>query len=82
MNFKIRVVENIGEDSIENFGVPGTEINVVGGEFKDLLNYHWCKDGKCFQNIQEVNEYFNQDDGATWFNTVFELVEEKSNDKE
>jgi hypothetical protein len=79
MNFKIRVVDNIGEWSVESFGVPGTEFHIVDGRFTDLSNLHWENIFCPYNNIEVINKFFSEDD--EW-QTVFELVEEESNDKE
>ena len=71
-NCKIRVVENIGDWSVELFGNPGTEFDVSNGCFNDLENFKWTKDNELFKNIDETNKYFGESDH---FQTVFELVE-------
>ena len=78
-DFKIRVVENIGEESLGVFGEPGREFEVVNGEFYDLECDTWNNDGDVFENVGDINGYFGQQDS---FQTVFELVDEPCWDKE
>lgn len=75
MNFKIRVVENIGEDSQLTFGVPGTINEVTDGVLQDIEGFKWYGG---FGGLNDINEFFNQ----SYFKTVFELVEEEQDDKE
>ncbi len=76
-DFKIRVSKNIGECSIECFGEPGTEFEVLDGYFYDLQSNKWrITDNLPFENIDGVNEYFS---GEDTFKTVFELVVELHN---
>lgn len=82
MNFKIRVVENIGEDSIKSFGVPGTVHNVCYGKIVGDDDSSWTNDGKYYENIQEVNNHLGNRYRVEEWQTLFELVEEESNDKE
>ncbi len=74
MNFKIRVVENIGSWSKRLFGTPGTILVVTNGSFNDLDDFEWDYDDNPFSNIDEINEFFGEED--QW-NTIFELVVEQ-----
>lgn len=69
MNFKIRVVENIGTSSKITFGSPGITLEVENGTLIDTEKYRWQED---FENIKEINEYFKC--GIGLFETEFELV--------
>lgn len=71
-DFKIRVVKNIGESSIETFGKKGTLFYVSDGIFADMQGDLWG-DTRRFLNINDINNFF-LDEGE--FETVFELVEE------
>jgi len=71
-NFKIRVVENVGEDSIETFGEVGNELEVINGKLIDLDDDSWSGCGTGFEDIDDVNDWFS-DLGD--YGTVFELVE-------
>lgn len=73
MDFKIRVVENIGNWSEEIFGKAGTVLVVNNGEFFDLEGFLWNNDCEPFKNIEEINTLFNERD---FWQTEFELVEE------
>lgn len=72
MNFKIRVVENIGSDSVNAFGHVGNELSVQYGALEDLEGYEWNNCNSLLHDIEEVNEFFSEDDS---YQTVFELVE-------
>ena len=72
-SFKVRVVENIGVDSIECFGEVGNELDVIGGQLIDLEDDSWNGCGTGFEDIDDVNDWFS-DLGD--YGTVFELVEE------
>lgn len=67
MDFRIRVIENIGKDSEEQFGPPGTILDVVHGEIISLNGVIWG----CFENVQDINNYFSEKDE---YETVFTLV--------
>lgn len=73
MNGKIRVVENIGSDSEDTFGLDGSVLTVIGGEFMDIEGFPWNRDHTGFGSIEQVNEYFAT---ADEYQTVFELVED------
>jgi len=68
-NFRVRVVENIGCDSIECFGKVGTELNVIDNTLIDSEGFEWGS----LADINEVNEQFSRGD---CYDTVFELVEQ------
>ena len=70
---KIRVKENIGNDSKETFGEVGTLQNVENGKFDDLEGFTWSKNYDPFNDVDDINEYFSYKD---MFQTVFELAEE------
>lgn len=72
-DFEIRVVENIGEKSLNLFGEPGTELEVVGGWFRDSKGAYWDNEHDGFEDIDDIDYYFSQPDG---YQTVFELVED------
>jgi hypothetical protein len=74
MNFKIRVVENIGEYSEEIFGPVGFTHTVHKGGFHDLNGNKWSDGKKGFSNTDEINKYFAD---YACYNTVFALVEEE-----
>jgi len=71
-NFKVRVVENVGEDSADTFGEVGNEIEVIDGKLIDLDNDSWNGCGTGFKDIDDINVWFS-DLGD--YGTVFELVE-------
>lgn len=73
-NFKIRVVENIGEDSLNVFGEPGTIFCLINGTIRDLEGYLWRTD---FNNLDDVHKFFNGSAIDDCFATKFELVEEE-----
>lgn len=74
MNGKIRVVENIGSDSEDLFGEPGTVLTVIDGVFEDLEGYRWEDVGwSGYKDVDQINEQFSEEDE---YQTVFELVEE------
>lgn len=79
MNFKIRVVENIGQDSQSAFGPPVTVLEIKDGTFTDLEGYEWDNRGLLYLDISDIISHFrNQYPG--WYNTVFELVEEEQDE--
>jgi hypothetical protein len=81
MNFKIRVVENIGGDSQAAFGPPGTVLEIKDGTFTDLEGYEWDNKSLLYEDISDIISHFsNQYPG--WYSTAFELVEEEQDDKE
>jgi len=67
-NFKIRVVENIGEESINCFGEIGNELEVVNEKLEDLSGDVWI----ALRGVDGVNALFG--DADIW-QTVFELAE-------
>lgn len=74
MNGKIRVVENIGSDSEDTFGEPGTVLTVADGTFEDLDGFGWnYPDESGYEDVDQINEYFSEEDE---YRTVFELVED------
>lgn len=74
MNFKIRVVENIGCYSGTCIGPVGTIFNVVDGKLQDIMGYQWNNiDDTGFDNVKEINNYFTLVD---CYSTKYELVEE------
>lgn len=74
MNGKIRVVENIGSDSEDAFGEPGTVLTVADGTFEDLEGYEWKDvEWEGFEDIGQINDYFSDRDD---YQTKFELVED------
>lgn len=73
-NFKIRVVENIGEDSDRCVGPIGSIFEVKDGTFRDIQRFPWGNDEEGFSNISQINEYFSYAEG---YETEFELVEEE-----
>lgn len=73
MNGKIRVVENIGEESEDAFGLDGSVLTVNDGVFMDIEGFPWSRDRVGFENIKQVNEYFAT---ADEYQTKFELVED------
>jgi hypothetical protein len=73
MNFKIRVAENIGDDSIYTFGCPGTVLEVYNGTLEDIEGYVWCGE---FKTPDDIHKYFNKSPLDNRFETIFELVEE------
>lgn len=74
MNFKIKVVENIGSDSRVIFGDIGSIRAVTDGVLYDNDGFGWSNNGALFHNIEEVNAYFEDEDE---YQTVFELAEEQ-----
>jgi hypothetical protein len=77
VNFKIRVIDNIGFRSVETFGCIGTVINVVDGFIHDLRGHRWLKPHALsqYRNVEEINKAFTSP-VPMWFNTEFELVED------
>jgi hypothetical protein len=73
MNFKIRVVENIGAYSYRKFGSPGSILRVIDGVFKDKESSIWTNDGEKYNDPEDINKHFSEKD--EW-QTLFELVEE------
>lgn len=72
MNFKIRVVENLGVESKEAFGETGTILDVANGSLRDNEGFDWNNN---FKNICEIHDYFNNGK-LDWYKTKFELVED------
>ena len=73
MNFKVRVKENIGENSRECFGKPGTILEVKDGALYDIDGDGWKSDCGRFISVEEINNEF---DLGLSYDTEFELVEE------
>jgi hypothetical protein len=73
VNFKIRVVENIGVHSLFVFGEPGTVFEVLDGEFRDKKHHLWNQGGLKYRGFKEVDKDFSVIDE---FQTKFELVED------
>ena len=73
MNFKVRVKENIGENSRECFGKPGTILEVKDGVLYDIDGDDWKSDYDSFTSVEEINNEF---DLGLSYDTEFELVEE------
>ena len=71
MNFKVKVVANIGSDSAYFFGKVGTIHEVKNSILVDLLDNRWIAD-----NIEHINEKFGINGRMQ---TLFELVEEDYN---
>lgn len=67
MDFRIRVIENIGENSKEQFGPPDTILDVVAGEIRTLQGHIWGY----FTDIEDINSCFSDRDENE---TVFTLV--------
>lgn len=76
-NFKIRVVENTGNESNSLFGTVGSVFDIVNGKLEDKEGFCWDRGGEGFKDIFQVNEKF---DGGAW-GTVFELVGHTKNEK-
>lgn len=74
-NFKIRVVENIGDCSVDVFGSIGTVFEVENGVFKDKEGFTWINDGKTYKSIEDINNQINKEDLS--FRTRFELIKEQ-----
>ena len=74
-SFKIKIKEILNRGGEDCFGKVGNVFKIKDGKFFDLDGYKWSNDGKGFENIEQVNDYFgeNKDFGAK-----FELVEESS----
>jgi hypothetical protein len=75
MNFIIRVMENNGSLSEEEFGKPGTEYKVENGIFTSLTRFRWGSFGPAFNNVKSINKRLNSRKHE--YNTVFVLVEEE-----
>ena len=73
MNFKVRVKENIGENSRKYFGKPGTILEVKDGVLYDIDGDDWKSDYDSFTSVEEINNEF---DLGFSYDTEFELVEE------
>lgn len=73
MNFKVRVKENIGENSREYFGKPGTILEVKDGVLYDIDGDDWKSDYDSFTSVEEINNEF---DLGLSYDTEFELLEE------
>ncbi len=75
-SYKIRVVENIGADSIRTFGPIGNVIEVKEGIIYDLRGYRWCSPSlEPYKSVEKINEAFSST-GKRWFDSRFELVKE------
>lgn len=77
MNFRIRVVKNIGDWSEKCFGTPGTEFKVKNGSFRDRNCFKWDNDlvpFNDFNDVEEINQYFGAND---YWQTIFEEVNEE-----
>jgi hypothetical protein len=74
-NFKVRVAENIGEESVDTFGSVGTILKVTYGVLTDLNGYVWDNaiDRDCYESVEDLNNHFSFGDE---YQTVFEAVEE------
>lgn len=74
-NFKMKVVKNIGSNSVYHIGKVGTIIAVVDGKFPDPNDesFPWTNEGKLFKNFEQVSSYFSEEDR---FETIFELLED------
>ena len=77
-NFKIRVVENIGDCSVDAFGSIGTVFEVKNGVFKDKEGFPWTNDGKLYKSVEDINNQINKEDCS--FRTRFELVKEQQDE--
>lgn len=78
MNFKIRVVENIGCYSGICIGPVGAIFNVIDGKFQDIMGYQWSGISITgFNDVAEINDYFEFTDN---YATKFELVEEEQDE--
>ena len=73
MNFKVRVKENIGENSRECYGKTGTILEDKDGELYDIKGDGWKGDCGRFISVEEINNEF---DLGLSYDTEFELVEE------
>lgn len=73
-NFKIRVQENIGSDSIRTFGEPGTVLHITNGLLLDNDGTTWKNDGKRYKNFREVVSHFSEPRDN--YQTIFELIDE------
>lgn len=73
-NFRIRVVENIGELSEAAFGTPETIHEIISGTLTDSEGYSWIED---FRSLEEIHKFFNEKAIDDCFSTKFELVEEE-----
>lgn len=73
-DFKVRVVQNIGRASKEEFGRPGTIHEVKYGTL-DGGFANWTNDKFEIHSIEELNIAVGK---CPTFNTVFELVEEQN----
>lgn len=79
-NFKIRVKENIGKDSVEAFGRIGTILEVKNGVFRDIENHTWFNNYKRYKTIEDVNNQFYNEGYV--YKTLFELVVEDNTYKD
>lgn len=71
---KVRVKENIGRDSLFEFGTPGTAFEVKeDGMIMSFRGMDWCAWSEHECTIEALNRYFGVEDQ---YQTVFELVEE------
>lgn len=76
MNFKVRVVENIGRNGESLFGDMGTVLDVVNGHIIDKTGSKWNRsDCDVFKDIQSLNNYFLNTVHKN-FRTKFELYED------
>jgi hypothetical protein len=75
VNFKIRVVENVGRYSEESFGKPGNVLDVKDGLLKDLEDFIWSNNKELFGSIETINGRFGSTLAKDW-RTEFELVED------
>ena len=70
---KVRVKENIGKDSLFEFGTPGTVFEVKEGMIMSFRGMDWCKWSEHECTVEALNKFFGEEDQ---YQTVFELVKE------
>ena len=71
---KVRVKENIGRDSLFEFGTTGTVFEVKeDGMIMSFRGMDWCAWSEHECTIEALNRYFGVEDQ---YQTIFELVEE------
>lgn len=73
---KVKVIKNVGGDSLECFGKVGTIHNIKNdSRFTDLTGYTWQSIGNVFETLEGVNQYFSK---LTHYETVFVHANDRS----
>jgi hypothetical protein len=70
-DFKVKVVKNIGRESLEEFGAPGTVHEIKYGTLVHE-DREWSNNHMGIHSVEELNRILGN---SPTFNTVFEKVE-------